>query len=91
MTIYIPNDINQTFYIIIYPNNTFLLTEVNIEKDKIMYIGKDRVKVEAMLRVIKKKAEETKKKNVKLMVYDMDEMGLKLNKQSHFYQFIPLY
>jgi hypothetical protein len=88
---YSPRNVDQTFILIIYPNNIFVLLETaTLEKEQPMYMGKDRIKVEGMLKEIKKKADLTLAKNSNLKVYDVKNNELKLSKQSPFYRCLPL-
>jgi hypothetical protein len=84
ITLYSPKDINQSYFLIIFPNGVFLLTETNLEKQQPMYMGKDRIKVEAILKEIKKEAAKQKTQNTKLFVYELSQNGLKHNLQSPF-------
>lgn len=86
---YIPSNTNQTFFLIIYPNNIYTLLEEGLEKEQPMYMGKDRIKMEAILKNIKKDADKKNYKNIKLKVYKLSSNGIELVEQSVFYNIIP--
>lgn len=85
---YMPKNVNQTFFLIVYPNKVYALLETELEKEQPMYMGKDRIKLEAILKNIQAEATKQKYSNTKLMVYELSETGLKLNTQSSFYNLI---
>lgn len=87
-TMYCPKNVDQTFVLIIYPNNLFLLLENRLEKEQPMYMGKDRIKMEAILKTIKKEADKKQYKNTNLKVYTFSEDGLKHTLQSPFYSLL---
>lgn len=85
---YIPKNVDQTFFLIIYPNNLFVLLETQLEKQQPMYMGKDRIKMEAMLKNIKTFADQKNYKNCKLMVYKLTDTGIEYQPQSPFYNLL---
>ena len=85
---YSPKNVDQTYFLIIYPNNVFLLTESGLEKEQPMYMGKDRIKLEAILKAIKKHADKLRSKNTSLLVYELTNDGIKIMPQSPFYNII---
>ena len=84
-TMYCPKNVDQTFVLIIYPNNVYLLLENALEKEQPMYMSKDRIKLEAILKSIKKEADKRQCKNTCLKVYTLSEDGIKYAPQSPFY------
>lgn len=86
---YCPKNVDQTFFLIIYPNNVYVLLETDLEKEQPMYMGKDRIKMEAILKSIKKEADKKQYKNTKLQVYLLSEAGIKPVPQSPFYSLLP--
>lgn len=87
---YIPYNIDQTFSLIIYSNGLYCLMETNMEKEQPMYMGKDRIKLEAIIKSIKQAATKQKTKNTKLKIYKVDSDGIiKFTPQSSFYNIIP--
>lgn len=87
-TMYCPKNVDQTFVLIIYPNNVYLLLENNLEKEQPMYMGKDRIKMEAILKSIKKEADKKQYKNTSLKVYTLSDDGIKPAPQSPFYSIL---
>lgn len=87
-TMYCPKNVNKTFILIIFPNNVYLLLETDLEKEQPMYMGKDRIKMEAILKSIKKEADIKKHKNTSLEVYSISEDGIKPVLQSPFYSLL---
>lgn len=85
---YSPKNVDQTYFLIIYPNNVYLLTESGLEKEQPMYMGKDRIKLEAILKAIKKHADKLRAKNTSLLVYELTMNGIKVMPQSPFYNII---
>jgi hypothetical protein len=64
--------------------------ETNMEREQPMYMGKDRIKVEAIIKSIKKASIKQNTKNTKLSVYKVDSDGdIKFTPQSPFYNIIP--
>lgn len=86
---YCPKNVDQTFFLIIYPNNIYVLLEEGLEKEQPMYMGKDRIKMEAILKNIKKEADKRKTVNTNLQVYSITENGIKPAPQSPFYSLLP--
>lgn len=86
---YCPKNVDKTFILIIYPSNVYLLLETDLEKEQPMYMGKDRIKMEAILKSIKKEADTKKYKNTQLQVYSVSEDGIKPVPQSPFYSILP--
>lgn len=84
-TMYCPKNTDQSFFLIIYPNNIYLLLETNLEKEQPMYMGKDRIKLEAILKEIKKDSNKYNYKNTKFEVYRLSSEGIKYVSQSPFY------
>ena len=62
--------------------------ETNLEKEQPMYMGKDRIKLEAIIKKIKTTAENNKLKNTKLMVYKLTLEGIDYVAQSPFYNLL---
>jgi len=87
-TMYCPKNVDQTFVLIIYPNNVYLLLENNLEKQQPMYMGKDRIKMEAILKSIKNEADKKQYKNTNLKVYTLSDDGIKPVPQSPFYSIL---
>lgn len=87
-TMYCPKNVDQTFVLIIYPNNVYLLLENNLEKQQPMYMGKDRIKMEAILKSIKNEADKKQYKNTSLKVYTLSDDGIKPVPQSPFYSIL---
>ena len=87
-TMYIPKNLDQTFFLILYPNNIYVLLETNLEKEQPMYMGKDRIKLEAIIKKIKTTAENNKLKNTKLMVYKLTLECIDYVAQSPFYNLL---
>lgn len=87
-TMYCPKNVAQTFFLIVYPNNVYVLLETNLEKEQPMYMGKDRIKMEAILKSIKKEADKKQYKNTILKVYTLTEDGIKYVPQSPFYSLL---
>jgi hypothetical protein len=85
---YCPKNVDQTFVLIIYPNNVYLLLENNLEKQQPMYMGKDRIKMEAILKSIKNEADKKQYKNTNLKVYTLSDDGIKPVPQSPFYSIL---
>jgi hypothetical protein len=85
MTAYIPKFLDQTFTIIIYPNNIYMLCDSNMDKLTPMYVGNNRIYLEQMLKKIK----EHKGKKTLLKVYEFKNDELVMSKQSIFYKFLP--
>lgn len=85
---YCPKNVNKTFILMIYPNNVYLLLENELEKEQPMYMGKDRIKMEAILKSIKKEADKKQYKNTNLKVYTISEDGIKYAPQSPFYSIL---
>ena len=79
-TTYSPSNVDQTYHIIVYPNNVYFLTETNLEND--------RLRVEAMLKEIKKVALRQNTKKTFLKVYELTENEIKIKLQSPFYNII---
>jgi hypothetical protein len=89
-SIYIPYNIDQTFSLIVYSNGLYCLMETNMEKEQPMYMGKDRIKVETIIKNIKKASIKQNTKNTKLKIYKVDSEGnIKFTPQSSFYNIIP--
>jgi hypothetical protein len=88
-TMYCPKNIDQPFSLIIYPNNVYLLLETELEKEQPMYMGKDRIKMEAILKFIKKEADKKQYEKTILKVYTLSEDGIKYTPQSPFYSILP--
>ena len=86
---YSPKNVDQTFILMVYPNNVYMLSELNLEKEQPMYMGKDRIKMEAIMKAIKKESEIKRYKNTKLKIYIVSEEGLKYVAQSPFYTILP--
>lgn len=86
---YSPKNVDQPFVLIVYPNNVYLLSETNLEKEQPMYMGKDRIKMEAILKAIKKEADTKQYRNTKLKIYSVSDEGLKYVAQSPFYTILP--
>ena len=84
-TMYCPKNVDQTFVLIIYPDNVYLLLENLLEKQQPMYMGKDRIKMEAILKSIKKEADKKQHTNTNLKIYHISEDGIKYAPQSPFY------
>lgn len=87
-TMYCPKNIDQPFSLIIYPNNVYLLLETSLEKEQPMYMGRDRIKMEAILKNIKKEASIKKTTNTILRVYKVTDAGIEYTSQSPFYLII---
>lgn len=85
---YCPENLNQTLCLLIYDNGIYQLSETVLEKSQPMYMGNDRIKLEAFLRRIKRDAELKKLKNLKLMVYKINSAGITFLPQSNFYNII---
>jgi len=64
-TMYSPKNVDQTFILIIYPNNVYMLSETELEKEQPMYMGKDRIKMEAILNLLRK---NRIKNNIKILI-----------------------
>jgi len=88
-TMYSPKNVDQTFILIVYPNNVYMLSEIELEKEQPMYMGKDRIKMEAILKSVKKEADKKQAKNTILKVYTLTEDGIKYAPQSPFYSILP--
>ena len=61
-----------------------MLTEVGLERMQPMYMGKDRIKLESILKSIKNR----KKAHTVLKVYALDSDELKFLPQSNFYNIL---
>ena len=80
MIAYIPKNLNQVFFITIYENGTYLMTDSDMDSPKTMYHGKNRLYVERMVKSIR-----TLNNKSVIKIYKVVDGELKLQVQSHFY------
>ncbi len=87
---FIPPNVNQCFFIIIFENGNFMLFDNEMNSQKVMALEKNRSAIELMLKNI----EKYKNKSLtppSLQVYELVDNKLKLLKIHPFYNFLARY